>query len=50
MKKNMKLFIGAVCCLLLLIIVPGTIPGQSNQIKTLASAPMSHFCLGQLLK
>ncbi len=41
----MKLFIGAVCCLLLLGIVPGTIPGQSNQIKTLASAPMSRAFL-----
>jgi glucose dehydrogenase len=41
MKRNMKLFIGAVFCLLLLTIVPGSIPGQMNSTQPITSTEMT---------
>lgn len=40
MKKNIKLFIGAAFCLLLITMVPGVISGQKNSTQPLKSTEM----------
>ena len=45
MKKNMKVLIGAIFCLLLVVVIPGTIPGRINATQPVVSTEMSRAFL-----